>query len=112
MVKPGDQSRGTGHEVCVAFTTAGTLLQSNFLAHFELANRLVRHTQRQRRKRQQQGKQQQGRPLRVLWLTSMTHWGGDLSPAELADVPRCKKRYIPFQVKLAWRGWHNTAAMA
>lgn len=75
--------------------------QSNFLAHFELANRLVRHTQRQRRKRQQGGKQQSGqeagRPLRVLWLTSMTHWGGDLSPAELADVPSCRKRYVPFQ---------------
>lgn len=85
-------------------TVADNAPQSNFLAHFELANRLVRHTQRQRRKRQQGGKQQPGqeagRPLRVLWLTSMTHWGGDLSPAELADVPSCRKRYVPFQVRL------------
>ncbi|KAL4422768.1 hypothetical protein ABPG75_008965 [Micractinium tetrahymenae] len=75
--------------------------QSNFLAHFELANRLVRHAQRQRRRAQQGGRAQQGqqqaRPLRVLWLTSMTHWGGDLSPGELADVPYCRQRYIPFQ---------------
>lgn len=80
--------------------------QSNYLGHFELANRLVRHVQRQRGLRGQQPQQaprQQGqrsqRPLRVLFLSSMTHAGADLasSPAAWADLPHCRRSWHPFQ---------------
>ncbi|KAI7845479.1 hypothetical protein COHA_001027 [Chlorella ohadii] len=77
--------------------------QSNYLGHFLLANLLVRQHQRQHAQHAQQpaqrasgaagGSQGSGSgssgPLRVLFLSSMTHIGGDLS--DLTDVPYCRR---------------------
>ena len=70
--------------------------QSNYLAHFQLTTALVRHhqEQQQQQRRQRRGRegqaQQRPRPLRVLLLTSMTHFGGDLS--DLSEVPYCRRQ--------------------
>lgn len=70
--------------------------QSNYLSHFLLANALVQHHQQQRRRRKGRG----GGPLRVLFLTSMTHFGADLA-SDLADVPYCRNQK-----------WHSFQAYA
>ena len=70
--------------------------QSNYLSHFLLANALVRHHQQQRRRRKGRG----GGPLRVLFLTSMTHFGADLA-SDLSDVPYCRNQK-----------WHSFQAYA
>lgn len=85
--------------------------QSNYLGHFLLANLLTRQHQRQRAQRPQQaaqpapagGRQSGGGvegsgPLRVLFLSSMTHFGGELS--DLSDVPYCRRPpWNTFQVQ-------------
>lgn len=70
--------------------------QSNYLSHFALVNSLATH-QRWRRAQQSEGGRA-GRPLRVIMLTSMTHFGGDLSPEQLPEAPFCRRAYRPFQV--------------
>jgi WW domain-containing oxidoreductase len=78
--------------------------QSNYLAHFQLTNALVRHhreqQQGQRRRQRRGGKegQAQQRPLRVLLLSSMTHFGGDLS--DLSEVLYCRRQ--PFNTFQAY----------
>lgn len=72
--------------------THHTAPQSNFLGHFELTNALVSDHQRQR---QQQRQAPSSHPLRVVLLSSMTHYGADLS--DLSDVPYCRKRWHSFQ---------------
>ncbi|PSC76102.1 short-chain dehydrogenase [Micractinium conductrix] len=69
--------------------------QSNYLSHFALVNSLATH-QRWRRAQQSEGGRA-GRPLRVIMLTSMTHFGGDLSPEQLPEAPFCRRAYRPFQ---------------
>ncbi len=62
-------------------------MQSNYLSHFLLANALARHHQQQEQRRKKGGRDD---PLRVVFLTSMTHFGADLA-TDLSDVPYCRK---------------------
>jgi WW domain-containing oxidoreductase len=81
-------------------------LQSNYLSHFLLANCLVKHQQSLRRQQQAQRRRrgrggetdcgETTRPLRVIFLSSMTHFGADLATT-LADVPQSRTGWHSFQ---------------
>ncbi|KAI3430478.1 hypothetical protein D9Q98_005073 [Chlorella vulgaris] len=80
--------------------------QSNYLSHFLLANCLVKHQQSLRRQQQAQRRRrgrggetdcgETTRPLRVIFLSSMTHFGADLATT-LADVPQSRTGWHSFQ---------------